>query len=189
MYTKYVRVIGAGGYENSVVSGNSYRSFESVMPSYVEVHSESDNTPKNDSAFDYFQSLRELMADFPEGEEPLSDVLRERLVLKKFTLRQIMALIEGRRKIMYRHIKEIDRGLCNCISHIYELEFWLPQDRIRRRNSLERIIAGLEREKRAERVACWRDLARLHQDVLEAIGEYRSAKRRARLFAPPYENG
>lgn len=189
MYTKYLEKMDIQRYGNGIVSGNSYRTFESVVPSYVELRGEDNNIAKASSPFDYFQSLRGLMAELPNGAEPLSDVLRERLALKKFTLGQIMALIQGRRKIMYRHIKEIDRGVCNCISHIYELEFWLPQDRARRQNTLERTIAGLEKEKRAERVACWRDLARLHQDVLEAIGEYRSAKRRARLFAPPYENG
>ena len=44
------------------------------------------------------------------------------------------------------------------------------------------MISNLEKEKRSERVSCWRDIVRLKKELMEAIRDYRGTARRAELF-------
>ncbi|OVE78857.1 hypothetical protein BVY01_04285, partial [bacterium I07] len=53
---------------------------------------------------------------------------------------------------------------------------------------LEKAVASLEGEKRSEKVACWKDSLALRNDLTEAIAEYLSIQRKARLLGLDYNN-
>jgi hypothetical protein len=50
---------------------------------------------------------------------------------------------------------------------------------------LEAELARIDREKGAEEVACWRDVARLKDKLLESLGTYGDTSRRERMVAGP----
>ena len=53
------------------------------------------------------------------------------------------------------------------------------------RTNLEREIIGLDREKRMEEVACWRDVARLRAELDEAAREFGRERAKESLLSYP----
>jgi len=111
-------------------------------------------------------------------QEGLSEkMVSDKLILTKSNLDTLLDLIAERAKIQYENMKSIQLDILKCGSYLMAVTpgdgFFI--DDPKRRASLEKEIAGLERDRRMERVNCWQDISRLSRDVLEAIQGQKSA--------------
>ena len=65
---------------------------------------------------------------------------------------------------------------------LYQFHVGLNPNVDRMRSNIDKELIGLEREKRMEEVACWRDISRLRGELREIMGEYAQEKRKDGLL-------
>ena len=102
------------------------------------------------------------------------------------SVEDVLGLIYEREQIKYDLFSRIDQESCTTNERLLELETWRAgtnsnADKVR--NAVERQLAALEQEKRAEEVACWRDITRLHTDLREMMGEWSQESQRENLLS------
>ena len=90
------------------------------------------------------------------------------------------------RLIKHAHLHKIDYESCQMKTRLYEVDQRRrggdPQaEKIR--VQIEREMTSLEREKRFEEVACWRDTTRLRGDLREAMRELGQEERKSALLS------
>lgn len=116
----------------------------------------------------------------PRDRGPDPDPLREYLEGKKRFLSRgiedVLGLIQERVKIKYDLLRQIDYDSCKMQSRLfalYHFQLGLNPNVDRMRSNIDKEQVGLEREKRMEEVACWRDLSRLRGEALLPLsGEF-----------------
>jgi len=129
---------------------------EKPFGSYITNNSYIDNTSLTDNLLpDKSKSLKTLVG-------AINKEIDERLNMKE--------------DIMTR----IDIDIVKCDNYLLEIEGIVRYnpDIGKRRTSMEHEIFGMEREKRMEETACWRDLVFLKKDLFETLKEYWSAVNR-----------
>ena len=97
----------------------------------------------------------------------------------------ILGLISERERLKYENMHKIDYESCQIKTRLFELDHWRRgfDPRLERtRVQIERELSALEREKRFEEVACWRDVTRLRSELREAVREYGLEKRKQALL-------
>ncbi len=80
----------------------------------------------------------------------------------------------------------IDTGILKCDNYLLEtknISTRYHPDLGRRRTSIEHEIFGLEKEKRMEETACWRDLVFLKKDLFASLKEYWAAAHREKFLS------
>jgi len=95
-------------------------------------------------------------------------------------------LIYDREKLKYENLRRIDYDSCKVRTSILQISSWEvgadPQlEKVRM--GLEGEALGLEREKRAEEVACWRDTTRLKEGLREVVERLWQDRRREELLS------
>jgi len=116
--------------------------------------------------------LDSSILDRPGSGDPLDLFLgRKREFLVK-SVEEILSLIDDREKLKYENLRRIDYDTCKVRTGILQISSWEvgadPQlEKVRM--GLEGEVLGLEREKRAEEVACWRDTTRLKEGLREVV--------------------
>lgn len=138
-----------------------------------------------------------LLPSLPENAMDLSDLVRTGIKDDDFVMGLIRdkskfarAAAEGlarqiyeRQRIKEHNLAGIDYDSCRCGTYLLELFVWGDRQLAsKRRQTLDTTLFGLERERRAEDVSCWRDISLLKKDLIEALAEYSSAARREGLF-------
>ncbi len=120
---------------------------------------------------------------YSKQQDLSSQVLTEKVVLKKASLIQLLLLVREREKIKQKNLSEIERRLVDSHSNHYKA---IISGAMQARGSLERVIADLEKQGRTEQISCWRDTLPLRQELLKALEEYKGSVRRANLFLEEY---
>jgi len=96
---------------------------------------------------------------------------------------------KGRRntlkKIEKEHAGQINEEACEAKTRIFSVDHWHPAmnkeaDKIRA--NAEKDILGLEREKRMEEIACWRDTSRLQSELRTVLSEWSGEERKETLL-------
>ncbi len=110
---------------------------------------------------------------------------RKREFLVK-SVEEILSLIDNREKLKYENLRRIDYDSCKVRTSILQISSWEvgadPQlEKVRM--GLEGEALGLEREKRAEEVACWRDTTRLKEGLREVVERLWQDRRREDLLS------
>lgn len=148
------------------------------FPGYSGSLTQNQNKSEWSKAIDEF-----FVQKFPSGKDvSAASILNERVMLYKASLAQLVSLIYERKYLEKKNTAEIDRDICKLRTLQHQLDLFKIYGPDKRRITLEGMISNLEREKRSERVSCWRDIAKLKKEFMEAIGGYRSTARRAELF-------
>lgn len=120
---------------------------------------------------------------YSKQQDLSSQVLTEKVTLKKASLIQLLLLIKEREKIKHKNLSEIERRLVDSHSNHYKATI---TGAMQARGSLERVIADLEKQRRTEQISCWRDTLPLRQELLKMLEEYKGSVRRANLFLSEY---
>lgn len=147
---------------------------EGVYPSiYTYLYRPSPADPYRD----FSSSPPSLSAD------PLQGFLKDRTDLARGSKDLITSLLSQRDELHAYNRYRIDLDQTACQNALLAIEDWPPGSVVdRRRSGLESQLLALEREKRAEDVACWRDKASLTRDLTEAVRDYRLATQKQALL-------
>lgn len=118
--------------------------------------------------------------------DPLSDFFGAKKASLGNKVTGILSMIYEREEIAQEHSRKIDYESCAVKSKLFQVDDWVPGinrnvDKIR--ETTERELLGLEREKRMEQVACWRDVSRLRMELSETMQEWYREKQKDRLFS------
>lgn len=118
-------------------------------------------------------------------QDVFSDIFGAKKDFLGRTTEDLLGLIYERENIKYDHMGKIDKESCYVGRCLRGIEDWLPGvdknvDKIR--SNAEKELLGLEREKRMEEVACWRDVTRLRSELREVMKEWSQEKRRDRII-------
>jgi len=101
------------------------------------------------------------------------------------TTQEILGLIYQREEIRYDHARAIDYESMQLKEKLFETGTWqtgLNPQLDKTRGQLQRELGGLERERRMEEVACWRDTTRLRENLREALRDFDQEKRKEQLI-------
>jgi len=118
------------------------------------------------------------------GPDPLGSFLSAKREFWATSVEDILGRISEREHIRRENIYQVDYESCQMRTRLYQLDHWRrgfdPQvERIQ--VQIEREMSSLEREKRFEEVACWRDVTRLSGELREALRELSLEERKAAL--------
>ena len=118
--------------------------------------------------------------------DPLGDFFSGKKAFLSDSIEGVVGLIYERQHLKYENFRKIDYDSCRAKTLLFQIDQWrlgLHQNVDRLRMGLEKELIGLERERRMEEVACWRDIVRLKTDLRELTGEFAQEKRRDSLLS------
>jgi len=94
--------------------------------------------------------------------------------------------IDGRSAMQQGIMEKIEYDMMKCSNYLLEIKSFATRYHPnvgKRRTSIEHDILNLEREKRMEETACWRDLIFLKKDLFATLKEYWDAVNREKLLS------
>ena len=124
-----------------------------------------------------------------EGSDAVDNLLASRLEGLQQNIQRIRYQLDRREELKRQNIYEIDREMMKRKTELFECEKWMPgTNKIieRRRGDLEKQLQQMQKEKRLEEVASWRDHQRLLKDLREIMDDYRDVFRRRDLVSGSY---
>lgn len=139
-----------------------------------------------------FKSLRldvDLMQDaFKYRSDPAAASIAQQVFgseLKKHTvgLKHAAHLLSERSALHQRHLKEIDRRHIEAQEKLFGAQINHTPENAKRVLNLEGQLAQLDKERRDEEVAFWKDTVELRQQLLESGWNYRDAHQRSEVFS------
>jgi len=116
-------------------------------------------------------------------------ITSDKLNLLSTTIDHLTYQINKRAKIRDFNIDDLDHKLCDTEGKLLNLDAFphninpLIESK---RSECYRTINQLKSDKNQEVVRCWKDQSSLYTDLLKAIGEYRSIKRRSNILSGGY---
>jgi len=123
----------------------------------------------------------------PQGHDIADVMIQDKLLMLRSTMQLLRYLIDNRSQIRDDNMTNLNNRVLQCESYVVNLEdifpaFGHPMVEAKKAN-LSHAVNGLESEKNQEMTRCWSDQARLYQELLTTIGEYRAAMRRSQLLS------
>jgi hypothetical protein len=118
-------------------------------------------------------------------DDPAMAMLREKADLGKMTVGSLVYQMIQRERFKDENLLRIRYQEVEIDGHMMRIDdMWWPYpapsgDRMKA--GLEAELIRLEQQKRLEEIECWRDIARLKERLLEALGLYGDAARRERM--------
>jgi len=131
----------------------------------------------------------------PPSSDPLDCFFSGKRDFIARSVEDILGMIYERESLKYENIEKIDYDFCKVHSRLFPLEYWetgMHSEIDKTRTNIEKELVNLEREKRMEEVASWRDIARLRTDLREVMREFTQQKSREALLSgvkTPYTPG
>ncbi len=125
-----------------------------------------------------------------EEDGALADFFSARKEFLGKSVEHILSQIYERENLTSEHKYQIDIESCRAKTRLFEVDDWLPglnQNVDKVRSNAEKDLAGMEREKRMEETACWRDVSRLREQLQETMKEWSEEKRRHNLISGQLE--
>ena len=98
-------------------------------------------------------------------------------------LKHAANLFAERCQIHKNHLQEIDRRHMEAQEKLFGVKINNSSDKSKRLTSLEGQLAQLEKERREEDLAFWKDTVELREKLFEGAGNYKDAKHRSRIFS------
>jgi hypothetical protein len=123
---------------------------------------------------DHIQKSYESVAEQVFGSE----------LKKQYThLKHAANLLIERSQLHKRHLKEIDKRHIEAQEKLFGVQINHAPDKVRRLSNLEGQLAQLEKERRDEELAFWKDTVDLRQQLFESGWNYRDALQRTQVFS------
>lgn len=123
------------------------------------------------------------------GSDTIDDLLASKLEGLHQNIQHIRYQLDNREKLKKQNIYDIDKEMMKSKTELFECENWMPGSNSlieRRRTDLEKQLQQMQKEKRLEQVASWRDQQRLLKDLRDIVDDYRNAFRRKSLVSGSY---
>jgi hypothetical protein len=117
--------------------------------------------------------------------DPVDLLFRRKREFLVKSVGEVLGLIYGREKLKSENLRRIDYDSCKLGTSILQISAWevgADSKLEKARLGLEGDVLGLEREKRAEEVACWRDTTRLKDSLREIVERLWELKGREELI-------
>ena len=114
----------------------------------------------------------------------LDSFFTDKLELNELHVSGLVSQIYKRNDIKNENLYRIDKDMMKCQNKIFEIEHlpkWYNKNITNTRNTLEKEILDLEKEKRSEYVSWWRDLVLIKKDLINTIKELKSSENRQNL--------
>ena len=134
-----------------------------------------------------------LTSDLRPESDKAPDLAHDLLADKAHTLAgrigHVAHQLAERTKLRDQNLYDIDLAMMKRKTELYRCELWPPgANKIieRRRSQLEKDLQQMEKEKRLEQVASWRDRQMLLKELRNTLDDYRAASRRKDLLGAPY---
>lgn len=103
---------------------------------------------------------------------------------KQYThLKHAANLLSERSELHQRHLKEIDQRHMEAQEKLFGVQINHAPDKGKRLSNLEGQLAQLEKERRDEELAFWKDTVDLRQQLFESGWNYRDALARTEIFS------
>ena len=163
------------------------------------IRSKNSNTPINQqvywgipsSDFPYIAtipgSIESMVCDLPSDNMDITDrIIKDKISLLGTTARILRHQIDERNKMYADNIRYIDYKIIKCECYLLNIDGFPPfiNKMIEgQRTNLSNEIAHLETEKRKEIVNNWGDKVKLYADLIQTLGEYQNAIRRAKIIS------
>jgi len=134
------------------------------------------------------ESLDSVIENTHAPGQDIADVMiQDKLMILRSSMQLLRYLIDNRSQIRDDNMTNLNNRVLQCESYVVNLEdifpaFGHPMVEAKKAN-LSHAVNGLESEKNQEMTRCWSDQARLYQELLTTIGEYRAAMRRSQLLS------
>lgn len=122
------------------------------------------------------------------ASDPLSHFFTAKKRFLSKSVEDILGLIYEREEIKYDNLQKTDYDSCQLKTRLFEIDSWragINPQLDKTRGQIDRELMTLEREKRFENVACWRDTTRLKGELREALREFNQEKRKEGLLRNP----
>ena len=123
----------------------------------------------------------------PQGQDIADVMIQDKLLMLRSTMQLLRYLIDNRSQIRDDNMTNLNNRVLQCESYVVNLEDIWPafsHSMVEaKKANLSHAVNGLESEKNQEMTRCWSDQARLYQELLTTIGEYRAAMRRSQLLS------
>ena len=129
--------------------------------------------------------------EYRPSSDLIDTLFTDKLNTTKFSTLQLISQMRERQNIKKRNLENIDYRMDHFKSQLAQVEDLCLYNEIfdlnnkKMKINLEEKISGLDKEKRAEDVSCWRDLTQLRKELIDSIGEYKTASRKRELIAYP----
>lgn len=121
---------------------------------------------------------------FQESYESVAEQVFGSELKKQYTqLKHAANLLIERSQLHKRHLKEIDRRHIEAQEKMFGAQINHTPDRAKRLSNLEGQCAQLEKERRDEEIAFWKDTVDLRQQLFESGWNYRDAFQRTQVFS------
>jgi hypothetical protein len=166
-----------------------------IRPTLKEIEDKNSKSPNSHYVFDKlkYQSLESLLHN-PQKikhSDPINQIWQDKLKISRFRISSLINALALREKIKHENIYRINYDICK----IDTLKFAMANDSSLGRyttniynTGLEKTVSGLEREKRTESIGCWKDILMMRKDLIEAVSEYLSLKRKMGLLGIKIKN-
>ena len=121
-----------------------------------------------------------------KSDDPVDALLGAKRDWLGRSVEDVLGLIYEREQIKYGQFSKIDKEWCKVKEPLFMVDQIHPGlnpnvDRLR--NNIQKELAALEHEKRAEEVACWRDVARLRGELREVMRYWSMEKQRGNFLS------
>jgi hypothetical protein len=128
---------------------------------------------------------------YEPGSDLIDVLFTNRVNVTKFSILNLISQMRERQNAKKRNLKSIDYDISRFKTHLAQIEDLclyneiLDLDNRKTKIGLAQKIAGLEKDKRSEEIACWRDLTQLRKELTDLIKEYKIESRKKELIASP----
>jgi len=132
-------------------------------------------------------SIDSILPSKPDHKNDIVNTfVNDKLSMNKANISLLRQLVNDRTKIREDNIYSIEYKIMQCRNYIIALETWptLSNSMVEgKRANLGQTITKLESERGMEFSRCWNDQVRLYQEILKAVGEYKSSVRKTKLLS------
>jgi len=101
---------------------------------------------------------------------------------QRLSMKHLASLLEERVRLHQRHLKDIAHRDMHIQERLFGAQLHWKLDGGRRATNLEKILVELDKDKRQEELAFWKDTAELRTKMFELAGEYGALQHRLSLL-------
>jgi len=101
---------------------------------------------------------------------------------QRLSMKHLANLLEERVRLHQRHLKDIAHRDIHIQERLFGAQLHWKLDNGRRATNLEKILVELDKDKRQEELAFWKDTAELRTKMFELAGEYGALQHRLSLL-------
>ncbi len=174
-----IRKLGRPPWQNKKQHMTSQPYYVPLYPNY--------SLPKSDenSKHDLSETLKPKSAHIVV-DDPIAQFLSDRLRIIERTIREVVEEIASRERLNAKVIDAIGKDELVQKERLFQVApngtavFTVGDPR--RRSAIESEIAALQKERRHEDLAQWKDISGLKRDLRELLREYREESRRSRVL-------